>query len=72
MEKRGVWMVLFKGLFSSVTLFSLSLLLLLVSVGSAGAKRIQEMHHAITQDAGNPYAAGPKDPIKWGGLPQVL
>jgi len=37
----------------------------------AEAKRIQEMHHAITQDTGNPYIAGPKDPIRWGGLPQV-
>jgi hypothetical protein len=56
----GVLMVVF-GFF--VALF--------VASGSANAKRLQEMHHSITRDTGNPYSAGPKDPIRWGGLPQV-
>jgi len=56
----GVLMVVF-GFF--VALF--------LTAGSANAKRLQEMHHSITLDTGNPYSAGPKDPIRWGGLPQV-
>jgi len=44
---------------------------LFLTAGSANAKRLQEMHHSITLDTGNPYSAGPKDPIRWGGLPQV-
>jgi len=56
----GVLMVVF-GFF--VALF--------LTAGSANAKRLQEMHHPITLDTGNPYSAGPKDPIRWGGLPQV-
>lgn len=44
---------------------------LLLTAVPANAKRLQEMHHSITLDTGNPYAAGPKDPIKWGGLPDA-
>jgi hypothetical protein len=56
--KWGVLMVVF-GFF--VALF--------LTAGSANAKRLQEMHHSITLDTDNPYSAGYKDPIRWGGLP---
>jgi len=80
-EKRGVWMVLFKGLFSGVSLFSLSfsfLLFLISSVDAENTKRFQEKATNVYNakatrviDDLNPYAAGPKDPIRWGGLPEV-
>jgi hypothetical protein len=80
-KDRGVWMVLFKGLFSGITLFSLSLLLLLVLVGSANAENTKRFQEKATNvynakatrvvDDLNPYAAGPRDPIRWGGLREV-
>ena len=59
----GVLMVVF-GFF--VALF--------LTAGSANAKRLQEMHHSITLDTGNPYTyiSGAKDPIRWGGLPEEV
>jgi hypothetical protein len=80
-KDRGVWMVLFKGLFFGVSLFSLSLLLLLGPLSSAGAENTKRFQEKATNvynakatrvvDDLNPYAAGPRDPIRWGGLREV-
>jgi hypothetical protein len=80
-KDRGVWMVLFKGLFSGVSLFSLSFSFLLFLISSAGAENTKRFQEKATNvynakatrvvDDLNPYAAGPRDPIRWGGLPEV-
>jgi hypothetical protein len=62
-------------------LFSLSFSFLLFLISSADAENIKRFQEKATNVYNakatrvvgylNPYAAGPKDPIRWGGLPQV-